>query len=178
MSKYGLPNRNNHRASSGALFLYYLAKYYPITHIIIPLSSLHFPPFLPTFIHPPSQLWKCGKLCGKLAIFTYKYPMNQHKIPVNDSKYLEILLVYYLCFLFISFESVVPLIYWEPMVPTPSFARKDFVFSPRPLTSFGSPSNRFSFIEPDGSQMKKPTSSCSHFEKGFWKRENEEADRL
>ena len=44
------------------------------------------------------------------------------------------------------------------------------VFSPRPLTSFGSPSNRFSFIEPDGSQMKKPTSSCGYFKRKVWNR--------
>nr|DAR47539.1 MAG TPA: hypothetical protein [Caudoviricetes sp.] len=48
------------------------------------------------------------------------------------------------------------------------------VFSPRPLTSFGSPSNRFSFIEPDGSQMKKPTSSCGHLGKGL----REKGERL
>lgn len=59
------------------------------------------------------------------------------------------------------------------MVPIPSFARKDFVFSPRPLAPLGSPSNRFSFIEPDGSQKKKPTSSCCHLENVLRKRGND-----
>nr|DAV13333.1 MAG TPA: hypothetical protein [Caudoviricetes sp.] len=51
--------------------------------------------------------------------------------------------------------------------------KRPSVFSPRPLTSFGSPSNRFSFIEPYGSQMKKPTSSCGHFGKVLVKRGND-----
>lgn len=66
-----------------------------------------------------------------------------------------------------------PLYIGNPWFPYPPSPKRLSVFSPRPLTSFGSPSNRFSFIEPDGSQMKKPTSSCGYFEKSFRKRGND-----
>ena len=57
--------------------------------------------------------------------------------------------------------------------------RKDFQsFLLVPSLRFGSPSNRFSFIEPDGPQMKKPTSSCGHFGKGFLEIGNDRSDRI
>lgn len=124
----------------------------------------HYPPPLPTFIHPPSQLWKLCKILWKTFSLAYKYPINQRKIPVNSPKsYLDIPFVFYFLFL----NLLYPLYIGNPWFPHPPFPKRLSVFSPRPLTSFGSPSNRFSFIEPDGSQMKKPTSSCSHFKKGF-----------
>ena len=36
---------------------------------IIPLSSLHFSPFLSTFIHPPVPLWKMWKNLWKTCYF-------------------------------------------------------------------------------------------------------------
>ena len=109
-------NINNHRASSGALFSYYPTEHHPsvlylfvskalkidsITHpiprflyppirTVIPLSSLHFPPFLSTFIHPPLPLWKMWKnllktyskysiifkYCLIIAQISKKYPEN------------------------------------------------------------------------------------------------------
>ena len=39
------------------------------------------------------------------------------KNPIWDTSFI---------FLCLVFKYVVPLIYWEPMVPIPSFARKDF----------------------------------------------------
>ena len=135
------------------LFHYFLS----IFHHFSPLLSIHL-----------FYCGKCGKLCWKLAIFAYKYPkitINKRKIPINSPK---IVLGYPFCFFYFLFvrysNRCTPYILGTHGSQT-LLPRKDFVFSPRPLTSFGSPSNRFSFIEPYGSQMKKPTSSCSHFGK-------------
>ena len=108
------------------LFHYFLS----IFHHFSPLLSIHL-----------FHCGKCGKFCGKLAIFAYKYPkitVNKRKIPINSHK---IVLGHPFCFFYFLFvryfvwlllrilicsRYVVPLIYWEPMVPIPSFARKDF----------------------------------------------------
>ena len=117
--------------------------YLPI-HIIIPLHSLHFSPFLPTFIHPPIPLWKMWKIMWKTFSLAYKYPINQRKIPINAQNRIRIpYLFFYFLFvryfiwlllrILICFRSVVPLIYWEPMVPRPSFPEKTFsLFSSSP----------------------------------------------
>ena len=150
-------NTNNHRASSGALFLYYPTKHYPPVlylslstafkidsiaysqpHFYIPQRTPLFPCF-PSIFHHFSPLLsihlfhcgKCGKFCGKPAILAYKYSISWLKIPVNTPKsYLGYLLY---VFLRLVFEYVVPLIYWEPMVPRPSFPEKTFsLFSSSP----------------------------------------------
>lgn len=156
---------------------------YPPIHIIIPLSSLHFPPFLPTFIHPPSQLWKCGKLCGKLAYLAYKYPINHRKIPINApeivSEYLtcfliscslDILYGFYYEFLSVS-DLLCPLYIGNPWFPYPPLPEKTFsLFSSSP--HFVRVAVKPFFIyRTYGSQMKKPTSSCGHFGKVLGKGE-------
>lgn len=125
-----------------------------------PFPYSHYPPPLPTFIHPPPQLWKLCKILWKTFSLAYKYPINQRKIPVNSSKsYLDTPLF----FLFLVFKSVVLLIYWEPMVPRPSFPEKTFsLFSSSP--HFVRVAVKPFFIyRTFGSQMKKPTSSYRHF---------------
>ena len=46
---------------------------YPPIRIIILLLSLHFPPFLPTFIYPPLLLWKMWKNLWKTYQNTQLY---------------------------------------------------------------------------------------------------------
>lgn len=155
-------NINNHRASSGALFLYYPTKHYlpalylsvstalkidsnthpipqflyPQTHTIIPLSSLHFPPFLPTFTHPPLPLWKMWenlwktylkysiifKYCLIITQISKKYPEN----PPLDILSLQIIIRLGDLTHIFSLNYVIRLeghqgsyIFGEPSFPTP-----------------------------------------------------------
>ena len=105
---------------------------HPPTHAPIPLFPLHFPPFLPTFIHPPIPLWKMWKTLLKTCHFRLWIP---NKPSWNTDKCPKTVLGYPLCFFLVYFLFtpcsldiliVVFPIYWEPMVPIPSFARKDF----------------------------------------------------
>lgn len=119
---------------------------YPLIPSSVPASH-HFSPLL--FIHL-LHCGKCGKICGKLATFAYKCSISQRKILINTPKSCQNTLLDIL--FLVLFNLLYPLYIGNPWFPSPSFARKDFVFSPRPLTSFGSPSNRCSFFEPNGSQ--------------------------
>ena len=131
----------SHSISSSTIKIY--PNFYPISkflhppiHITIPLFPLHFHHFSPLLSIHLLHCGKCGKLCGKLVIFAYKYPkiiINNRKIPINTPKsYQDTPFVFFIsCFLDILI--VVSLIYWEPMVPTPSFPEKTFsLFSSSP----------------------------------------------
>ena len=112
--------------------------YIPPIHIAAPLLSSHFPPLLPTFLYPLTPLWKMWKIMWKTCPLSHKYSINHRKIPANAPKIVLGYLACFFYFLFVRyfiwillrilacFRSVVPLVYWEPMVPIPSFARKDF----------------------------------------------------
>ena len=161
----------------------------PYSNFYIPQSISLLPCFPPIFHHFSPLLsihllhcGKCGKFCGKLAYLAYKYPINHRKIPAMPQKSCQnTLLVFFIsCSLDILYGFITnsylfqicctPYILGTHGSHTLLCPKRLSVFSPRPLTSFGSPSNRFSFIEPDGSQMKKPTSSCSHFKRKVWNR--------
>ena len=58
---YFLYSSIKHYSSNIPIFIFS----YPPTHIVIPLCSLHFPPFLSTFTYPPSLLWKMWKILWK-----------------------------------------------------------------------------------------------------------------
>ena len=137
------------------LFHYFLS----IFHHFSPLLSIHL-----------FHCGKCGKLCWKLASFAYKYLINQHKMPVNASKHPKILLVYHLCFLFISLNLLYPLYIGNPWFPYPPLPEKTFsLFSSSP--HFVRVAVKPFFIyRTCGSQMKKPTSSCGHFKRKVWNR--------
>ena len=158
---------DNHRASSDALFLYYHIQYHPqqlksilifilYPNFCIPQFISLFPCFPSIFHHFSLLLFihllhcgKCGKLCGKLSIFTYKYPkitINKRKIPINTPKsYQDIPFVFLFLVLLLGFTPYILGTHGSHTLLCP---KRLSVFSPRPLTSFGSPSNRFSFIEP------------------------------
>lgn len=133
---------------------------YPLIPSSIPTSH-HFSPLL--FIHL-FHCGKCGKICGKLATFAHKCLISRHKILINTLKSCQntLLDILFLAFLICCIPYIL-----GTMVPSPSFARKDFVFSPRPLTSFGSPSNRFSFIEPSALKRRNRLRRVVIFKKSF-----------
>ena len=153
-------------------------QFVPLFHCS-PSIFHHFSPLLSIHLF---YCGKCGKTCGKLVVFAYKYTINHRKIPINAPKsYQNTLLVFISCSVDILYRfycifimdcctCCTPYILGTHGSHTLLCPKRLSVFSPRPLTSFGSPSNRFSFIEPDGSQMKKPTSSCGHFKRKVWNR--------
>ena len=140
---------------------------YPNFYIPQFVSLFHCPPsifhhFSPLLSIHLFHCGKCGKTCGKLISLVYKYPINQPKTSVNTPKsYLGYLLYF---FLRLVFEYVVPLIYWEPMVPNLLCPKRLRLFSSSP--HFVRVAVKPFFIYRTwGSQMKKPTSSCGHFGK-------------
>lgn len=147
-------------AISNIIFQPFLIQYH---NFYIPqlISPLHCPPsifhhFSPLLSIHLFHCGKCGKTCGKLTIFACKYPINHRKIPINAQKPCQdVLFVFFIsCFILFYFlfvrcsDRCIPYILGTHGSHTLLCPKRLSVFSPRPLTSFGSPSNCFSFIEP------------------------------
>ena len=89
-------------AISNIIFQPFLIQY-PDFYIPQFASLFHYPPsifhhFSPLLSIHLFHCGKCGKTCGKLVIFVYKYPkisVNKRKIPINTPK----------SFCWISFKS-------------------------------------------------------------------------
>lgn len=147
-------------AISNIIFQPFLIQYH---NFYIPqlISPLHCPPsifhhFSPLLSIHLFHCGKCGKTCGKLTIFACKYPINHRKIPINAQKPCQdVLFVFFIsCFILFYFlfvrcsDRCIPYILGTHGSHTLLCPKRLSVLSPRPLTSFGSPSNCFSFIEP------------------------------
>ena len=156
----------------------------PYSNFYIPQSISLLPCFPPIFHHFSPLLsihllhcGKCGKSCGKLAYLAYKYPINHRKIPAMPQKSCQnTLLVFFIsCSLdilygfYYEFLSVSDLLYplyignpWFPYPPLPEKTFSLFSSSPHFVRVAVKP---FFIYRTCGSQMKKPTSSYSHFGK-------------
>ncbi len=107
---------------------------------------------------------KCGKICGKLATFAHKCLISRRKILINTPKSCQntLLDILFLAFLICCIPYILGTHGSQPLLcpkrlrlfsSSPHFVRVAVVL--------------FFFYRAFGSQKKKPTSSCSHFGKGF-----------